>query len=144
MQAHSSVLLIEDSPGECELFQKALLKTELDVVLFTEHDVDAALHFLSDRAGHAQLPSLVLLDWRLRATRGDRFLTRLRSDSRFVSLPVIVFTTSDDASDVAAGYGCGANSYVVKPSTFEDLVRCTADLCRYWIQWNRSLFMVET
>ena len=46
MVTHPSILLIEDSPGECELFRLALVQTGLDVVLYTEHDADAALHFL--------------------------------------------------------------------------------------------------
>ncbi len=49
MPTHSSILLIEDSPGECELFRLALTQTGLDVALYTEHDAEAALHFLNDR-----------------------------------------------------------------------------------------------
>jgi DNA-binding response OmpR family regulator len=120
----------------------ALTQTGLDVPLYTEHDSDAALHFLTNRAGHEPLPSMILLDWRLQKTRGDRFLIRLRSDARFASIPVVVFTTSDDSSDVVAGYGYGANGYVVKPGTFDELVHCTADLCRFWLKWNRSPCMV--
>jgi DNA-binding response OmpR family regulator len=138
MNAHSFILLIEDSPGECELFQMALRKTGLDIGVYVEQDAEAAMHFLCDRVGHRRLPAFVLLDWHLHGTRGDRFLRQLRSDSRFASLPTIVFTTSDDSSVVTAGFGCGANSYVVKPSTFDELVRCISDLCCYWIKWNHS------
>lgn len=144
MPTHSYILLIEDSPGECELFRMALTQTGLEVTLYTEHDAEAALHFLADRAGHEPLPSVILLDWHLQKTRGDRFLTRLRSDARFASIPVIVFTTSDDSSNVAASYGYGANGYVVKPGTFQDLVTFVHDLCGYWLHWNRTMHQVET
>lgn len=144
MPTHSSILLIEDSPGECELFRLALTQTGLDVALFTEQDAEAALHFLADRAGHEPLPSIILLDWHLQKTRGDQFLTRLRSDTRFASIPVVVFTTSDDFSDMTAGYGYGANGYVVKPGTFEGLVQFVGDFCRYWLEWNRTVTRIET
>ena len=49
MVTHPSILLIEDSPGECELFRLALAHTNLDAALYTEHDAEAALHFLNDR-----------------------------------------------------------------------------------------------
>jgi len=49
MVTHPSILLIEDSPGECELFRLALAQTGLDVTLYTEHDAKAAFHFLQDR-----------------------------------------------------------------------------------------------
>lgn len=144
MPIHPSILLIEDSPGECELFQLALTQTSQDVALYTEHDAEGALHFLTDRATHGHLPSVILLDWHLQKTRGDKFLARLRSDARFTLVPVLIFTTSDDPSDVMAGYGCGANGYVVKPGTFEELVLLVQDLCSYWVHWNRTAYQVPT
>jgi CheY-like chemotaxis protein len=187
MPSHSSILLIEDSPGECELFRLALAQTGLDVALYTEHDAEAALHFLNDRyhqlanqarsfplpesglnwspTAHVQrgesaavhcastgdqsgyppsLPSLILLDLHLCGQNGCYFLKRLRADARFAAIPVVVFTTSDDLTDLARCYASGANGYVIKPGTFDELVQCTGDLCRYWLKWNRSLLMVET
>ncbi len=139
MPIRSSILLIDDSPGECELFRMALLQAGVDAILYIEQDAEAALHFLTDEAAHDSRPFVILLDWHLRKTRGDRFLTQLRSDFRFAAIPVVVFTTSDDSSDIAAGYRNGANGYVVKPGLFEELVCCVEDLCRYWLRWNRSL-----
>lgn len=144
MPTHSSILLIEDSPGECELFRLALTQTGLDVALYAEHDAEAALHFLADRVGNGPLPSVILLDWHLQKTRGDKFLSVFRSDPRFASIPVVVFTTSDDSSDLAAGYAYGANGYVVKPGTFQDLVTFVHDLCGYWLHWNRTMHQVGT
>jgi DNA-binding response OmpR family regulator len=135
MPNHSSILLIEDSPGECELFRLALVKVTPDIALYTEHDVEAALHFLKTQQ---DLPSLTLLDWHLRHRCGDSFLKHLRSETRIAGIPVVVFTTSDDASDINAAYVNGANGYVVKPSTFDELVHCVRDVCRFWIDLNRT------
>ncbi|ULA62885.1 MAG: Response regulatory domain-containing protein [Nitrospira sp.] len=135
MMPHHSILLIDDSPGERELFRLALAQTDIDATLFAEQDADAALHFLSDAAN---LPSCILLDWRLGKQRGDEFLKRLRANTRFAAIPVVVFTTSDDAADLSLAYACGANGYVVKPGTFAELVQCTADICRYWLNRNRA------
>ena len=141
MPSHPSILLIEDSPGECELFRLALTQTGLNVALYTEQDAEAAIHFLRNHSG---LPSLILLDWHLRKQRGDEFLKCLRADSRFTAIPVVIFTTSDDASDLSSAYGHGANGYVVKPGTFDELVQCVGAICRYWIGRNRTAYMVET
>lgn len=138
MSIPSSILLIEDSPDECELFRKALEQTGFDISLFTQHDVDSALLFLSNRSPNEPPATVVLLDWNLQVACGDKFLIRLRSDGRFASIPVVVFTTSDDSSDVVAGYRHGANGYVVKPNTFDELVQCVKDVCCYWLTWNRS------
>ncbi|MEY4527425.1 MAG: hypothetical protein RL768_1144 [Nitrospirota bacterium] len=141
MVTHHSILLIDDSPGECELFHLALIQTGLAVTLFTEQNADAAFHFLNN---HSNLPTLILLDWHLGRQRGDEFLKRLRADSRLAAIPVVVFTTSDDASDLALAYASGANGYVVKPGTFAELIQCAGDLCRYWLERNRVPLTIGT
>ena len=175
MMTRPSILLIDDSPGERELFRLALAQTGLDVTLYTEQDSDAAFHFLDHRAANVpgcppgevtgvvstariergpsqaarsastetmpvtspSLPSLILLDLNLRGQNGCDLLKRLRSDDRFAALPVVIFTTSDDPNDLADSYSCGTNGYVVKPGSFDALIHCTGDLCRYWLTWNR-------
>jgi DNA-binding response OmpR family regulator len=143
MPNHGSILLIDDSPGECELFRQALTQAGLDVVLYAEHDTDAAFHLLGNCADHAPLPAVVLLDWHLRNQRGDEFLRRLRANRQFYAIPVVVFSTSDDVSDLTAAYANGANSYVMKPGTFEELVRCVGVMCRFWVDCNVTPHLVE-
>lgn len=142
MVTHHSILLIDDSPGECELFRLALIQTGLTVTLFTEQNADAAFHFLNNHS--SDLPTLILLDWHLGRQRGDEFLKRLRADSRLAAIPVVVFTTSDDASDLALAYASGANGYVIKPGTFAELIQCAGDLCRYWLERNRVPLTIGT
>jgi DNA-binding response OmpR family regulator len=136
MPTYSSILLIEDSPGECELFHLALAQTGLDVALHIEQDGEAALRFLKVEA-QAEI-KLILLDWHLRNHYGDEFLRRLRAEARFTSIPVVCFTTSDTASDLTSAYENGANGYVTKPGTYDQLVECVRDLCGYWLKWNRT------
>ena len=134
MPHRPSILLIDDSPGECELFRLALAHTGLDAVLFDEPETDAALHFL--KVETKVEVKLIVLDWRLRHETGTVFLERLRADTRVAAIPVVVFTTSDDVSDMMNAYASGANGYVVKPGTFDELVHCVRDICRYWLSWN--------
>ena len=142
MVTHPSILLIEDSPGERELFRLALVQTGLEITLLAEQDAEAAFQFLNNHS--SDLPSLILLDWHLGKQRGDEFLKRLRADSRLAAIPVVVFTTSDDASDLSLAYASGANGYVMKPGTFAELIQCTTDICRYWLNRNRVPHMIGT
>jgi DNA-binding response OmpR family regulator len=141
MQSPASVLLIDDSPGEQELFRQALLRIGLNVVLYCEQDAEGALNFLNRRQ---ELPGLILLDWHLCQERGDALLKRLRVEPRFTAVPVVAFSTSDHLADRSAAYSNGANGYVVKPDTFDDLVQCVGDICRYWLTRNRTSYAVET
>ncbi len=171
MVTHPSILLIEDSPGERELFRLALVQTGLDVVLFTEQDAEAAFRFLEEEAKvqaeaewkytgstkpgsstsastltstFPSLPCLILLDLHLRNQDGCDFLKRLKADARFATIPVVIFTTSDDQHDLARCQANGANGYVVKPGTFAELIQCTTDICRFWLNRNRVHYMVGT
>jgi DNA-binding response OmpR family regulator len=134
MPDRPSILLVDDSPGECELFRLALAQTGIDAVLFDEPEANAALHFL--RTERKDEVKLIVLDWRLRNQTGTVFLDGLRADTRLAAIPVVIFTTSDDASDMCMAYARGANGYVVKPGTFDELVRCVRDMCQYWLNWN--------
>ena len=144
MTAHPSILLIEDSPGECELFRMALMQTGIGLSLHAESDIERAFPFLAQSSETGTLPSLILLDLKMGKQHGLEFLKRLRAAPLFMHVPVIVFTTSDAPADLAACYAAGANGYVVKPGLFEHLVRFVSDLSHYWIHWNRSPYKVET
>jgi len=131
----SSILLIDESPGECELFRQALTqagyKNRLDMV-------DGSLAAMTHLNDHSQgdEPALILLDLKLRGERGVDVLKRLKRDSRYGHIPVVIFTSSDDALDVYACYQAGANGYVVKPGRFDDLVTLSLHIWKFWLEHN--------
>lgn len=129
------ILLVEDSPGECELLGYALTEQGFGDSLQVEQGVESAWQHLRETG--AALPHLVLLDLKLRNANGLSLLRRLRADARLCILPVVILTSSDDPRDIAAAYATGANGYVVKPGRLEDLVALMHDLCMFWLTWNR-------
>jgi len=82
MAANPAILLIEDSPGECELFRAALKETGVAVSLHTESSTEQAFRFLAKADGATPLPSLILLDLKLGKQHGLDLLRRLRGDAR--------------------------------------------------------------
>ena len=102
--------------------------------------MDGALAFLDRQATAvpSSLPRLLLVDLKLSQGSGIELLRRVRSDRRLAHLPVIMLTTSDDPRDIRASYSGGVNGYVVKPSTFYDLLVLIHDLCAYWLKWNQT------
>ncbi|MDZ7958369.1 MAG: response regulator transcription factor [Aulosira sp. DedQUE10] len=74
-------------------------------------------------------PDLVILDWMLPGLSGCEICRRLRSTDEQV--PIIVLTTKDEASDRIAALDAGANDYVVKPFSSEELlVTVNTHLCK--------------
>jgi DNA-binding response OmpR family regulator len=65
-------------------------------------------------------PDLVILDWMLPGISGLEICRRLRSTGNKV--PVILLTARDEVGDRVAGLDAGANDYVVKPFSIEELL----------------------
>lgn len=136
----SSILLIDDSPGECELFRRALAQAGYKDKLNTTHDSLTAMTYLTGHSNGDE-PTLILLDLKLRGERGVDVLTGLKQDARYAHIPVVILTSSDDHTDVRACYQAGANGYVVKPGQFDDLVTLSLHLWKFWIEHNCTLRM---
>ncbi|NMG22254.1 response regulator transcription factor [Brasilonema bromeliae] len=65
-------------------------------------------------------PDLVILDWMLPGLSGLEICRRLRSTGDQV--PIILLTAKDEVSDRVAGLDAGADDYVVKPFSVEELL----------------------
>jgi CheY-like chemotaxis protein len=135
-----SILLIDDSPGECELFRQALTQAGYQGRLDVTHSGLAAMTHLQHHS-HDDKPTLILLDLKLRGERGVDVLTRLKQDARYAHIPIVILTSSDDAVDIRACYQAGANGYVVKPGQFQDLVALVLHTWKFWIEHNCTLRM---
>ena len=64
---------------------------------------------------------LVISDWTLPNCTGLEFLRRVRSDSRFRTLPFILLTAEAEATQVTEAVQAGVSNYIVKPFTPEGL-----------------------
>ena len=76
----------------------------------------------SDRSLYP-LPQIVVLDLKMPRMDGFQFLKWLRHTESFASLPVLVFTASMSREDKSRAIAEGANSYFIKPSSFDALVK---------------------
>ena len=63
--------------------------------------------------------SLFLVDWNMPEMNGLEFVKRLRADSRFSSVPLMMVTTETEISQMTDALEAGANEYVMKPFTKE-------------------------
>ena len=81
-------------------------------------------------------PTLILLDLKLPRLSGLEVLERLKSNSSFASVPVVVLTTSRDDGDVTRAYKLGANSYIVKPVDFDKFIEAVTQIELYWTVLN--------
>lgn len=84
------------------------------------------------RDAEKKTPDVILMDLKMPRKDGIEALAEIRSDKSLRHIPVIIMTTSKTESDVVQSYTTGANSYVVKPVTFEAMHKVLKDLHYYW------------
>lgn len=139
----TTVLLVEDNPDDVALFQRAMRKAALDYSLQVVGDGEAAVAYLSGEAQYADrtrypLPRLVLLDLKLPRKSGHEVLEWLYAQPDLRRLPVVVLTTSRELSDINRAYNNCANSYLVKPFSFDGLIELVRVLHHYWLRLNET------
>ncbi len=135
------ILVVEDEPDAITLLRHAFAKSGILNPVQTVHSGDEAIAYLSSQGRYADrtafpLPRFVLLDLKLPRCSGHEVLEWIRAQPHLRSLPVIVFTSSKERTDVARAYAAGANSYLVKPSSLGGLIELATAFRNYWLLHN--------
>lgn len=135
----SLLLIVEDSNEDFEVLQRFVRQSPTIVPIQRCINGDQALAFLYRTGDYvnresAPRPGLIVLDLNLPGTDGREVLRRIKEDEKLKTIPVVVFTTSDNPKDVAECYQYGANSYIVKPINFARLKRDIQILVDYWFE----------
>lgn len=130
------VLVVEDNPLDRELTIRALRENGFGDNIVTASDgVEAADIIRSHLAGEL---TLALVDLKLPRVDGFEVIKTIRSNPVTRNLPVVVFSSSDEAGDIRRSYELGANSYAVKPILYDDINRVIGALATYWNTINRT------
>ncbi len=136
-----TILLVEDDRDQVDLAMRALRKhgivEEVDEIVVAG-DGEEALDYLLGEGDREPptMPEFVLLDVHLPKVDGLQVLERLREHERTELLPVVLFSSSQE--EVAHGYRLGANSYVTKPTNFDEFSEAMRILGWYWLNLNES------
>lgn len=137
-----ALLLIEDNEDDVFLMKRALQSARIINPLHVVEDGQEALDYLGGAGKFADrdqypLPAVVFLDLKLPFISGHDVLAWIRKQKNFESLVVIVLTSSNEASDLSRCYSLGANSYLVKPPTPEQLDDLAKAFKWYWLEYNQ-------
>jgi len=135
------ILLVEDSPDDALLIQRAFRKANLANPVELVRDGEEAVAYLSGKAPYDDrarfpLPVFMLLDLKLPRRSGLEVLAWVRQESVVKRLPVVVLTSSRESVDVNRAYDLGVNSYLTKPVGFEALLEMVKNVNLYWLVMN--------
>ena len=122
------ILLVEDNPDHAEFISRTLNGDGVEIII--QSDGEKALNYLQ---GSNRLPSFVLLDVKLPAKDGFEVLGRLRAQDKFRDLPIVMLSTSLNPKDIRRAYRLGVNSFVTKPTDFNDFVKKVSLIKEFWL-----------
>ena len=141
MNDSTEVLLIDDNPMDVDLTQRIFRKLGLTCRIEVANNGQQAIDYLlgNDRyAGRDSYtpPDLILLDLKMPGMGGFEVLGTIKSHPALKLLPVIIFSTSNQDRDKLLAYQAGANGYLVKPSSLDEMMQIIRALHDYWLLYN--------
>ena len=134
-------LLVSNDADQALQMVRAFEKAEMFAPLPILRSSEEAIAYLSGTGPYANrerypLPSLVILDFLGPGLAGLEVLGWIRQRHRLKHLPVIMLSGTLNSKDLKGGYGLQANSYLIKPGNFDELVEMVKAINLYWSSLN--------
>jgi two-component system phosphate regulon response regulator PhoB len=118
------VLIVEDEAAIRDILSFTLQSAEFEVIEAANAEVGWKT-LIKDQ------PELIIVDWMLPGLSGVSFVERIRKNSDFSLIPIMMLTAKGEEEDQVKGFLAGVDDYVVKPFSPRALVaRCQALLRR--------------
>lgn len=127
--------------AEDDVDDRLLLQTAFDEKGFTDKlefvgngiELITYLHNIANKNSELNLfPGFILLDLNMPKKSGREALEEIKKHPVFKTIPVVVYTTTRNEAEIRKCYELGANTYIVKPSHFDALLRVVEDIHGYW------------
>ncbi len=136
---NTTLLLADDDPDDRLLVKDALEESHLVADLRWVEDGEELMDYLHRRGKYTNPndsphPDLILLDLKMPRKSGHQALEEIKRNPELRRIPIVVLTTSKAEEDIVRAYNSGANSFIVKPTTFGALTDAMKTLERYWFQ----------
>ncbi len=127
------VLIAEDDADDRFLLQNAFDEMGYGKSLqFVENGVEL-IDFLERNVNkYGNFPAFILLDLNMPKKDGREVLKEIKQHDIFKTIPVVVFSTTKNESEVKRCYELGANTYVVKPVSYDALLKFVENIRSYW------------
>jgi len=132
----SLILVAEDDMDDRFLLQTAFSESgDQEVLAFVENGMEVLdyLNAIAEKGDEHAFPELIILDLNMPKKNGKEVLAEIKQSSLFKKIPVIIYTTTKNEIEVKKCYELGANTYIVKPITFEALREVVSSIRTYWL-----------
>ena len=126
MNNEVKILIVEDDDGHASLIEKNLRRSGIQNEFIRFKDGKAIIDFFYNDNVSPNYKSeesyLLLLDIRMPKFNGFDVLEKLKSDTKFKKIPIIMLTTTDNPDEINKCHALGCNSYITKPVEYIDFI----------------------
>jgi CheY-like chemotaxis protein len=127
------LLIADDDKDDQYILESAFREKGFTEVVQCVHDGQELMaHLLSIPKQTGALPTLLVLDLNMPKKNGKEALDEIKQHPQLKTVPVVIFSTTSDSKEIKDCYRLGANSYVVKPSSYADLLSVVDTIHQYW------------
>ncbi|HEY6226981.1 MAG TPA: response regulator [Verrucomicrobiae bacterium] len=138
------ILLIDDDPDDRFLVRRAFERLNIENPLIEVHDGEEAIAYLSGEGQFSDrrkypFPGILLLDLQMPRIDGLELLNWIRLNLTVPNFLIIVLSRVDEIRQVNKAYALGANSFLIKPGSEEELRGLIASFRDYWIVGPKAL-----
>ncbi|HEU0137768.1 MAG TPA: response regulator [Flavobacterium sp.] len=119
MKTIKRVLLVEDDRDDQEFFIQAAKEVNPALSVTIADNGIAALEMLAE----GYTPDIIFLDLNMRFLHGFEFMSKIKEMITLSTIPVVIFSTSNNPMDIEKARETGAVGYLQKPDDFD--VLCT-------------------
>jgi CheY-like chemotaxis protein len=116
-----SILIIDDDIDDCQIFCEAIKEVASDAKCVSIVDSDKALQHLAKAT--AELPDLIFLDINMPLMNGKECLSALKRNQKLKHIPVVMYSTTFNPTEIKTYYSLGAQDFIVKPNEYTRLVK---------------------
>jgi len=141
MSKRQTILLVDDSENDLDLMRIGFKKAQCPIPLQEVHDGEEAIAYLQGEGDYGDrtqysLPTVVLLDLNMPRKNGFEVLAWVRSQPGLKRIPVVILTASLRTEDVQRAFDLGANAFLCKPPTLDQLTTMIRRFCD-WLDINQ-------
>lgn len=135
---HDSILitLADDDEDDRLFFTDAFEELKINTIVNTVNNGKELLNFLNHP--ETVLPHIIFLDLNMPILNGVDCLKEIKLNDKFKDIAVAIYSTSSSDQDVEDTFVLGANIYIKKPSSFDDLKKILSDVVIINWQYHTS------
>ena len=136
MNKRQFILVAEDDIDDKCMLQMIFKDSGKNTLLEFVNNGLELINFLDHISQHEDTlvyPHFILLDLNMPKMDGRKTLKELKDHRIYKKIPVIIFSTTKSEAEIDRCYELGANSYIVKPHNYKDLLQIMAVVSSYWL-----------